>query len=55
LLFSGRETSRTSFPEIYLGRKIIATSGKGMRLVMVDDDWTAGGGKKEGNQASVTV
>jgi hypothetical protein len=55
LLFFGRETSRTSLSEIYLGRKIIATSGKGLIPVIVNDDWIAGGRKKERKQASVTV
>jgi len=55
LLFSGHETFRTWLPKIYLGRKIIGTSGKGLSPVIVNGDWTAGGGKKEGNQALVTV
>jgi len=54
LLFSGHETFRTWLPKIYLGRKIIGTSGKGLSPVIVTDDWTAGGGKKEGRKPSIS-
>jgi hypothetical protein len=30
-------------------------SGKGLRFVIVNEEWTAEVGKKEGNQASVVV
>jgi hypothetical protein len=46
LLFSGHKTFRTSVSEMYLGRKIIAKSGKGLRPLKVSGDWSAGGGKQ---------